>query len=163
MPEYVVQMWTLAMQGDKQGVWFWSAVYVFFICGYSVLRQMFTRNWPSTRGQLQQLGLEKFGSASVLSEQDYQSDALYRYQVKGKSYQGKRISPWIIVASHNAKFVLKRQLSKVETFQDGTATVYYNPSNPAKSWLKLPSKFGIVVTFLISVIPACSYWLEFYG
>jgi hypothetical protein len=163
MTDYVVQMWTLAAQGDRQGVWFWAAVYVFFICGYSVLRQIFTRNWHSTRGQLEHIGLEKFGSASVLPEQDYRGDALYSYEVEGRTYQGKRISPWIIIASHTAKFVLKRQLSKVETFQGGTATVYYNPNNPAKSWLILPSKLGIAITILISVLPAMSYWLEFYG
>ena len=126
MSDYVVQMWDLALQGNRQGVWFWLAVYAFLICGYSV-------------------------------------DALYSYQVDGKTYQGKRISPWIIVASHNVQFVLKHQLAKVETFAGNKVKIFYKPSNPAKSWLILPSKLGVFITFLISLLPAFSYWLAFYG
>jgi hypothetical protein len=69
----------------------------------------------------------------------------------------------IIVASHNVQFILKHQLSKLETYPDNKVKVFYKPSNPAKSWLILPSKFGIVMTTLISVLPAFSYWLECYG
>jgi hypothetical protein len=124
---------------------------------------MLIRTWPSVKGQLKHIGLDKFGSAMMLSDQDYISGALYCYQIEGKTYQGKRISPWVIVASHNAQFILKKQLSKVETFPNGKVKIFYKPSNPAKSWLILPSKFGIVMTALISVLPAMSYWLEFYG
>jgi hypothetical protein len=156
-------MWDLALQGDKQGIWFWAAVYAFLICGYSVLFQLLIRSWPNTRGELKSLGLNKFGAAIVLSDQDYLADALYTYQIEGKTYQGKRISPWIIVASHNAQFILKHQLTKVETFPDNKVKVFYKPSNPAKSWLILPSKSGVFMTVLISLLPALSYWLEFYG
>jgi hypothetical protein len=163
MSDYVVQMWMLATEGDKQGIWFWAAVYAFFICGYSVFFQLLIRSWPSTKGQLKHLGLNKFGAAIALSDQDYRADSLYSYEIEGKSYQGKRISPWVIIASHNAKFVLKNQLSNVDTFPDGQVRIFYKPSNPTKSWLILPSKIGVVVTALLSVLPAFSYWLEFYG
>lgn len=163
MTDYVLHMWTLAMQGDRQGVWFWASFYVFLICSYSVFTQWRIRRWPSAMGQLKHLGLDKFGTAIILADQDYRADALYTYQIAGKTYQGKRISPWIIIGSHNAQFVLKKQLSKVETLPDGKVRIYYNPANPAKSWLILPSKFGTVFTFLISVLPAFSYWLEYYG
>lgn len=161
--DYIQHMWDLALQGDKQGIWFWVAVYAFLICGYSVVFQLLIRTWPSVKGQLVDLGLDKFGGAMILSDQDYIAGALYTYQIEGKSYQGKRVSPWIIVASHNAQFVLKKQLSKVETYPDNRVKVFYKPSNPAKSWLILPSKLGIVITILISLLPAYSYWLEFYG
>jgi hypothetical protein len=111
---------------------------------------------------LNHIGLDKFGAAIILADQDYRADALYTYKLEGKTYQGKRISPWVIVASHNAQFVLKNQLSKVETFPDGRARIFYKASNPAKSWLILPSIFGIFMTFLISMLPALSYWFEFY-
>lgn len=163
MLEYIINMWDLALQGDRQGIWFWASVYTFLICSYSGLFQSLIRTWPSTKGQLMHLGLDKFGSTMNLSEQDYMPEALYTYQIAGKTYQGKRISPWIIVASHNAQFVLKKQLSKVETFADNKVKIFYKPSNPAKSWLILPSKFGITMTILISLLPALSYWLEFYS
>mgnify|MGYP000168003192 CR=1 FL=1 len=163
MFDYIQQMWDLALQGETQGVWFWVAVYAFLICGYSVVFQLLIRTWPSTKGQLISIGLDKFGRAMVLSDQDYKANALYTYQVKGKSYQGKRVSPWVIVASHNAQFVLKKQLRKVETYPNNQVKVFYKPSNPAKSWLILPSKLGIVITILISMLPAFGYWLEFYG
>ena len=163
MLDYIQHMWNLALGGGRQGVWFWVAVYAFLICGYSVLFQLIIRSWPSTRGQLNHLGLDKFGSAIILSDQDYHADALYTYQIEHKIYHGKRVSPWIIIASHNVQFILKHQLSKLETYPDNKVRVFYKPSNPAKSWLILPSKFGIVITTLIGVLPAFSYWLEFYG
>jgi hypothetical protein len=163
MFDYIQYMWDLALLGDSQGIWFWAAVYTFLICGYSSVFQMLIRTWPSVKGQLKHIGLDKFGSAMILSDQDYISGALYSYQIDGKTYQGKRISPWVIVASHNAQFVLKKQLSKVETFSDGKVRIFYKPSNPAKSWLILPSKLGVFMTFLISLLPPFSYWLEFYA
>jgi hypothetical protein len=163
MSDYILQMWDLALQGNRQGVWFCVAVYAFLICGYSVLFQLLIRTWPSVKGQLKHLGVDKFGAAFILPDQDYRADALYSYQVDGKTYQGKRISPWIIIASHNVQFVLKHQLAKVETFADNKVKIFHKPSNPAKSWLILPSKLGVFITFLISLLPAFSYWLEFYG
>jgi hypothetical protein len=156
-------MWDLALKGDRQGTWFWIAIYTFLICAYSVIIQIRIRNWSNTKGELKHMGVDKFGASSILSEQDYRADALYTYQVEGKTYHGKRISPWIIIASHNAQFVLKRQLSKIETFADKKIKVFYKPSNPKKSWLILPSKFGVLMTVIISLLPAFSYWLEFYS
>jgi hypothetical protein len=163
MIKYIQSMLDLALQGDRQGVWFGGAVYTFLLCGYSILFQLISRSWPSITGQLNHSGLDEFGSAIVLSAQDYRADALYTYQVQGKTFQSERISSWIIVAGHNARFVLKHQLSKVKTYPDNKVKVYYKPSNPAKSWLLLPSKLGIFITAVITVLPAFSYWLEFYS
>ncbi|MEP1445910.1 MAG: hypothetical protein ABJK37_07355 [Paraglaciecola sp.] len=163
MFDYISNLWDLALQGDRQGIWFWASVYTFLVCGYSALFQSLIRTWPSTIGHLINLGVDRFGSDISVSEQDYKAYALYSYQIAGKTFQGKRISPWIIVASHNAQFLLRKQLSKVETFADNGVRVFYKPSNPAKSWLILPSKFGITMTIVISMLPALSYWLEFYG
>jgi len=77
--------------------------------------------------------------------------AYYIYDVEGKTYHGKRVSPWIIVASHNAKFILKDQLSKVETYTENKVIIFYKPSNSDKSWLISPSKLGVFITILISV------------
>ncbi|WP_299084709.1 DUF3592 domain-containing protein [uncultured Paraglaciecola sp.] len=163
MFDYIQQMWELALQGKTQGVWFWAAFYTFTLCSYSVIFQLLVRTWPSTTGQLIHSGVEKLGAAVVLSDQNYQAGVLYSYQVQGKTYQGKRISPWVIVASHNAQFVLKKQLSKIDVTSDGRLSIYYKPSNPEKSWLILPSKLGVFVTVLIGLLPAFGFWLEFYG
>ena len=44
------------------------------------------------------------------------------------------------LASHNARFVLQKPLSKNDIKKDDNVKAYYQTSNPAKSWLKLPSK-----------------------
>ena len=78
-------------------------------------------------------------------------DALYEYTVDGNLYKGNRVSPWVMVATHNAKVVLEKQLRKVERSRDGSVSVFYNPANPKKSLLIKPGVFGLKVTALIAV------------
>ncbi len=60
-------------------------------------------------GELVEFGVGKFGATDwVKSDQEYISKTLYRYNVSGVNYDGTRISPWIFVASHNARFVLEK-------------------------------------------------------
>ncbi|AGH46977.1 hypothetical protein [Paraglaciecola psychrophila] len=94
--------------------------------------QPITRSWPSTRGQLNHLGLDKFGSAIIISAQDYHAEVLYTYQIERNIYRGKRVSPKIIIASHNIQFILRHQLSKVETYPDNEVQVFCKSSNPCQ-------------------------------
>ncbi len=128
-------MWQLAIQGETQGVWFYAALYTLAVCSYSLFFQIRTRKWPNVAGQLNSLGVVKFGGTETsLSEQDYRSKALYTYHVDGVVYEGKRVSPWVVVASHNARFVLDKQHAAIEHLPNGSVKVFYNPHNPKKAF-----------------------------
>ena len=157
-------MWQLAIQGQTQGIWFWAALYTFFVCVYSLAFQIRTRYWPSAQGELAEFGVEKFGAIDwVKSNQDYVSKALYKYNVSGITYEGTRISPWIFVVSHNARLVLEKQMSSIQRFPDGKAKVFYNPNNPKKSFLIIAGKIGICITLLTSVLPLILFYCKYYA
>ncbi len=158
------QMLHLAAEGHTQGVWYWAALYAFVVCSYSLWFQIRTRGWPSAEGRLEHLGIKKFGVGErSASNQDYIGKALYTYTVAGRQYEGSRISPWIIIVSHNSRFLLAQQQGGINVDPDGGVRVYYNPRNPRKSYLKIAGKPGIAVTILFAVAPLVSYWLEYHA
>lgn len=160
---YFQDMWQLAIQEETQGVWFWAALYTLIVCAYSLTLQIRTRYWPFTPGQLVESGVEKFGpTARLKSDQDYNSKALYRYKVSGATYEGTRISPWIFVASHNARIVLEKQLSSIQRLPDGKVKVFYNPNKPKKSFLIIAGKMGIFITLSIAILPLISFYLKYH-
>ena len=155
-------MWQLAIQGHKQGIWFWAALYTFIICTYSLVLQVRTRYWPVAQGELAKSRVEKFGATDLVkSDQNYVSKALYKFNVSGVTYEGTRISPWIFVASHNAMFVLEKPMSSIERLPDGRVKVFYNPNNSNKSFLIIAGKTGICITLLISVLPLISFYIKY--
>ena len=159
---YFEEMWHLAIQGQKQGIWFWAAVYTFIVCTYSLIFQIRTRYWPYVQGELVELGVEKFGATDwTKSNQDYVSKALYSYTVSGITYEGTRISPWIFVASHNARILLEKQMSSIERAPDGKVKVFYNPNNPKKCYLIIAGKIGICITLLICLLPLISFIIKY--
>ena len=161
---YFQDMWRFAVEGQAQGVWFWAAFYTFIVCLWSLIFQLRTRYWPCTPGELAEIGARKFGATDrVKSDQDYVTNALYKYHVSGVDYTGTRISPWIIVASHNARFVLQKQLSFIQRYPDGRVKVFYNPANPRKSYLIIAGKPGICITLLLVTLPMVSYYFSYHG
>ena len=160
---YFQDMWQLASQGQAQGIWFWAALYVFIVCVYSLIFQIRTRYWPFTPGELAELEVEKHGATeSVKSNQDYTSTALYKYNVSGVAYDGTKISPWVFVVSHNARFVLKKQMSSIQRLPDGKVKVFYNPNNPKKSYLITAGKVGICITLLICALPLILFYFKYH-
>ncbi len=156
-------MWQLAIAGEPQGIFFLAAMYTFVVCLYSTIFQCLTRRWPSTQGQLMESGVNTFGGGNVYkAETEYISKALYRYTVAGEDYEGKRVSPWVIVTNHNARGILKKQMLGVQRLPNGKVRVFYKPSNPKKSFLILPSKIGIGITFGISVLPLILFYVKYY-
>lgn len=157
-------MWRLALEGEAQGIWFWAAVYTCIVCLYSFVFQLRTRFWPCTEGELKQIGIEKFGATEwTASNQDYVSRVRYDYHVAGVAYIGKRISPWIFVASRNARFVLEKQMGAVQRLPDGKVRVFYNPANPRKSYLIVAGKTGIGLTLVIGMLPPLGFYLEYFA
>lgn len=162
MIKYTRDMWVLASEGDKQGVLFFVVVYALIVCLYSFFRQILIRQWPITKGFFQSASVEKWGTSEfILSDQEYKVDSSYEYQVSGKRYKGTRVSPWIIIASHNAKLLLTKQLNNIQKNADGTVNVFYNPKKPEKSYLMKPGFFGMVITFGMAVLPLLFYLLEY--
>lgn len=161
---YFQEMWQLAIQGEAQAIWFWAALYTFILCSYSLIFQCRTRKWHVIQGELIEAGVEKFGATEwATSNQEYVSDALYHYNVSDIAYEGTRISPWVFVASHNARFVLEKQMSSIQRYPNGKVKVFYNPKTPKKSFLIIAGKVGIFITFLISVLPIMLYFLKYHA
>jgi hypothetical protein len=164
MFEYFGDMWALAIVGNKQGIFFFISLYSLLLLGYSAINQYKTAHWPSTEGILLNAGVKKWGFTEwKKSNQEYTASALYVYKVGEKEYQGTRMSPWVIIASHNVKFILEKQLSSIQNNEDGTITVFYNPNKPQKSYLIKPGKAGLIITSVVAVFPMLIYWLNYYG
>ena len=161
---YCKAMWQLALQGEAQGIWFYSALYALIVCSYSLAFQIRTRYWPHVAGELISLGVEKFGASDrIKSKQDYIADALYTYQVAGTDYSGSRISPWIFVASHNAKFILEKQLSLIQQLPNGKVKVFFDPKNPKKSFLMVAGTTGIFITLALGGLPLVAFYIKYYA
>lgn len=158
MIDYIKAMFDLALDGDKQGFLFFICLYALVVCGYSVLFQLRVARWPEAKGALLQGGVSKIGGTEpVRSNQEYVASALYEYSVDGTLYQGKRVSPWVMVASHNAKFLLEKQMRGIQRDADGGVSVFFNPNNPKKSYLIKPGKLGIAFTLSLAVGPMLLY------
>jgi hypothetical protein len=147
-----------AADGDEQSILLLGAIYILLVCSYSVVWQMRMNLWPKVTGRLEELGLRKFGSTKwAITNQEYVSDALYTYRVGGKEYAGKRVSPWVMVATHSLGSLLRLQQKGVDVGRDNEVTVYYNPGNPAKSFLVRTGPFSQMFTALIGVGPLVFY------
>lgn len=164
MIDYIIAMWNLAADGNKQGILFFVAVYAFLLPGYSLVRQLMIRRWPSTPGVLMRAGVEGAGGAdSVKWRRNYVARALYTYQVDGESYAGRRVSAWVVMASHNARFLLRQQLHNIQKLNDGSVMVYYNPRKPQKSYLLKPGYIGLLVTIALMLVPTCFYVTQYHS
>ncbi|MCZ2720493.1 DUF3592 domain-containing protein [Marinomonas sp. 15G1-11] len=162
MIDYVQSMWMLASDGDKQGVLFFVVIYAFVICLYSSIQQILIRSWPTTKGHLLTASIKQRSTPELIdTNQEYKVNSLYVYQVSDKVYQGKRVSPWLIIASHNAKFLLKAQLKSIQNNEDGTVNVFFNPKKPQKSYLVQPGGLGIAITLAMAILPIVFYSLAY--
>ena len=103
------------------------------------------------------------GPEWVKSDQQYSLNAVYRYKVDGRIFEGHRVSAWVVVASHNARGVLEAQRKGVQRYPDGTVSVFYNPKRPDKSYLIRPGLPGLVITLCIIAGPMLYYWRRFHG
>lgn len=162
MIEYINEMWVLSLEGEKQGILFFISLYALLLCSYSFVRQCLIRRWPVTKGILLNSSISEWGITERLrAEQDYAADVTYRYSVSGKEYTGTKLSPWIIIASHNARFVLSNQLKGLRKYRDGSVDVYYHPRRPGKSLLILPGYWGMLVTLSLALLPMIFYAQEY--
>ncbi|MEE4277706.1 MAG: DUF3592 domain-containing protein [Halieaceae bacterium] len=161
---YLKEMIRLAAAGEVQGVFFWASVYASAACFYSLYFQLQTRRWPWTEGKLVRVNATKFGDTErERSDQDYIGKALYTFLVSGQQYEGERISPWMFVVSHNARFVLAKQIAGIHKTSVDGVRVYYNPADPRKSYLIVAGTLGIAVTLLLGSLPFIFYWMKYHA
>ena len=152
-----------ALAGDERSIFLLACVYTLVVCVYGAFYLARVSRWPSAKGKMIRDGLSHFGVTDLVkAEQEYVTDVRYEYEVNGKNYVGKRLSPWLIVASHNARFVLDMQLSRINKSTDGHVTVYYNPRNPKKSYLIRTGLLSQVVVISIGFVPAVLYFHKYY-
>ena len=161
--EHLTDTISLAFAGDIQSIFLLVSVYVLMVCSYSVLYQVKVSRWPTVEGKLLTSGLRKYGGTEwAPADQEYVAETLYEYEVDGKKYLGKRLSPWIVVASHNARFVVNAQLNRVKRDPDGRVAVYYNPKAPGKSFLIPTAVASQLVTLFIGFIPGILYFYKYH-
>lgn len=149
--------------GDIRGIF----PAVFFPLGFALLGslawQAWIRTWPSVEGRLEAGGTPVYGAGQfVLSEQQYRAEVSYRYRVGSTEYQGNRLSPWVVVVSHNLRGLLERQLKGL-VGRDSEVTVYYQPGRPQRAYLQRPGPVGLVVTAAAALFALMSPWLVFGG
>ncbi|MGQ7844471.1 DUF3592 domain-containing protein [Granulosicoccus sp. 3-233] len=150
------------MEGERQSIFLLISMYCFLMLGYSALHQIRMRRWPSTIGHLATIGKKVFEVHTGRSETSYRLNALYEYGVNGRTYQGNRVSAWIVIASRNAKGVLDWQSRGVELLGDDQVRVFYNPGKPSKSVLIRPGQVGLAVTAFGALLPLGLHLFHYY-
>jgi len=134
-----------ALGGQFEGIFAIVFFALSFACAYSVTYQLRIRSWPSTTGKLLKAATEEFGATEIVpSDVDYVNSVAYEYAVDGTVYIGKRFSPWTVVATHNLKSLLERQLGDLAP--GNAVRVIYNPRKPGLAFLRRPGPIGILVT-----------------
>lgn len=134
------------LAGDRTAILTLAALYFVLMGLYSIWFCFRVRSWPSTVATLNHASLSRFGWSSTASDQDYRANVGYTFEVDGQRFEGHRLSPTIIIASANARFLLRWQMKGIERIGEKGARAFYKPSNPKKSYLIVPSlrTIGIV-------------------
>ena len=160
---YFIDMFELAKAGNTQGIYFFIVVYTTLVLSISLFFQYRINRWPIVKGDLLNKDVDKFGATEwATTNQEYVAEALYLYTVEGKKYFGKRVSAWVMVASHNAKFILEKQLSSIDVDDNGKVSVYYNPKKPQKSYLIITGIKSQLFTLTLILIPIIGYITKYY-
>lgn len=132
-------MFDLASHKELQGIHFWATVYVLIVLAGSLWHIVRVRRWPSTQGQLLELGVRPLGTPeSGSGDQDHVPSALYRYRVDGVEHQGREISVWKMSASGALRKTALLLPRLVKADASGAVDVFYHPRRHDKSVLLRP-------------------------
>jgi hypothetical protein len=139
-----------ALRGEFKGMFASIFFLLTFANLWSVIYQLRIRHWPATTGKLLMAATEEFGATEINpSDVNYTNVVSYEYTVDGETYIGRRLSPWIVVATHNLKAILENQLDGLTT--GGHLPVFYNSAKPQLAFLKRPGGLGILITLGFAV------------
>ncbi len=133
------------------------AVYSLIVGFYSLMCYLRISRWPSVVGKLESAGVEGWTPSAVVSDRNYGAEVSYRYQIGGDDYRGSRLSPFLVVASHNLRFLLRHQMKGIEACAGGGVRVLYNPSRPEKSYLVAPNAVGYATIASVMFLPTVAY------
>lgn len=139
--------------GDPESLFLLVALYFLLAGTYSLIYCFRLRNWPSVIGQLHSDEVSAWHSDAIAGDRQYFSKATYTYEVDGKQYEGHRVSPFYMTASHNVRFLLEYQRKYIERPTPSTARVFYNKNKPQKSYLVVPGWLGISIVVVFGVTP----------
>ncbi|HSX72403.1 MAG TPA: hypothetical protein VLF16_15835 [Pseudomonas sp.] len=147
-----------AFAGDGQSIALLGALYVCAVMLSTAIYLWLIWQWPSTRGQLLAQGVAPFGATELVpAQQNHVAKVAYCYEVDGHTYTGNRLSPWKVMASTNARFVLQTQLRGIQMDESGGVTVFYNPRKPARSYLIRSGPIKQALTLLSAIAPVALY------
>ena len=156
--EFLRNVATQAMDGDPESILLIFAVYFLAMGALSLRYQLRMQAWPRKRGKLLQSRLAHVaGFEWNPAHKAYATDALYEYQVDGQTYRGQKVSPWVMVATHNVRFVLQKQLDRIEVGPGNEVSVFYDPKNPSRAVLIKPGTLGMAVTVSMALFPLALY------
>jgi hypothetical protein len=113
--------------------------------------------WPSVIGELTQKEIAVWSPSAVTSDSDYFAQLSYCFEVDGEEYRGHRLSPFLIIVSHNLRFLLRLQMKHVDISDDGKVRVFYNPRRPEKSYLIQPGAMGYSFIISFMLVPLIAY------
>ncbi|MEE4361551.1 MAG: DUF3592 domain-containing protein [Pseudomonadales bacterium] len=126
---------------------------------YSLLYQSRVRGWPWVWGILEGAAVKEAGGAEwAKAGQEYLATVRYLYEVNGRQFVGTRLSAMAMMASHNARALLDRQLEGVERRGDDQVKVYFDPRDPGQSYLINGSKTQLLVTLGLTALMG---WVAF--
>ena len=112
-----------------QGLIIILGIAIFLIAAMAYLESKQYPDWQSVQASLESLSVQNASSPTVAGASDWGSDvgrARYRYKVQGVEYVGSRIMPLQNV------YLPKEMLAGLSK---GNTTVYFNPGNPAESFI----------------------------
>ena len=144
--------------GDPETWLLLFTVYCFAAGGYSLFTYFRISRWPSVIGELTENEISLQSPSAVTSDQNYSVQLSYLFKVDGEEYQGHRLSPFIIMASHNLRFLLRLQMKQVEISDEGKVRVFYNPRRPDKSYLIAPNATGYMIIISFMLLPLIAYY-----
>ena len=124
-----------ALDGDVQAILILGSLWIlFFVVKYHIELIRIGR-WPSVVGQLDRL-LFREGSPLL----DATSIVRYRFDLKGETYEGRRLAHISFGPSFGLAPLRKHLLSKAQRLPDEKVRIYYNPKKPDKNLLVKPSR-----------------------
>ena len=144
--------------GDTHAILIVTTTYFVMAGLLSLILSLRIRSWPMVRGTLVHSNLGAMSPSMRASDVNYSADLQYNYLVDDNHYQGKRLSPAVIVASANLRFLLTWQLRGITKFANDEIAVFYKPSNPKKSYLIKPGKIALSSTIGFTLLPIL-FWL----
>ncbi len=143
--------------GDPESWLLAFAVYSLLVGAFSLFHYTRIGRWPSVIGALNSAAVAGQTPSAVSSDRNYSAEVSYQYNIEGKSYEGSRLSPFLVMATHNLRSLIRHQMKGIEIIQDGGVRVFYNPARPEKSYLISTSSIGYASIISIMFLPLVAY------